>query len=1061
DLLNDFAKGATVSLIEVASGQTRGTSLADASGQFLIEFGSTFTPARPQPEATRSVAYYLEAIKGVKGTNPDLNQSGADAVRLRTLVWFDFGQSGWISLSNATPSALTISPATTAVAFFINQKQVNSEAVTPADFIGCLDPQLAPPNDYRAAGDLTVTLYQDLYTQIVNALLKDQDPIQTLVLSPTGTIVNTSTDLQVSGITPASAPIGSPVTIAGLNFEPANVAVAFVGALATVDLVASSKNTLKVTVPPGARSGLVRVSLNGVNTYSPPFTVTSEDGHRITFTDSNGSTVLYAVNNSLGTLVRVNPDGSTTTLNTALATPRAVLVNPEKATAAPYRIYVANAGTGQIVQLNDTGTLTSANWLAVTDPGALALGPDGDLYVAQTSANSILRARIDWAAGTVTSTSVATYTGLTGPTALAFDYQGYLYVVEPSANRVRRFLPQAGDAGVMNPAFTDWAYLNDPAAIALDTGGNALVTSPSNNVIFKIDPVRNMSALATVEGARSLGQDAAGNLYVVDQTRSLIRRLTSSGDQRIMAYGLANLRGLAVDPSANIYVALQNSGAILKLASDGVTTNPLTAGMAAPYGLTYRNGKIYVAQTDTQSATELTLAGDARSVITTGLHSPGGVEVSDDGNTYYVGRANLDDCYWCTVPTGGTAWLNAGIDIVTGGAITQRFARIFGNYGWSTYDQALYKIDPWTFVLADQRSRKLILMTNYVGVSGSTRISDVTPPFGGSKVFPNDIYDVVYDGSRYLYVSCANQKVYRVDTQNYGQEATAISGFTGTPYGLTMLSGVLYVVDRPGGLKRVSSPQIAVTADAWNAVFGSDLLGLTSYGGQLYVSDYGGNRIWQVDPAGPTSTVYVNLVSRPSRLRAYNDGRLLVRVNDSVFYRVSAGGSPTPTQYISTVGCTSCSKIEFFVDENNFEYWAEPRQHRIAYAIGMLNTRELARDGDWLYIAATSGVYGINFTSGDDLSISGVGGPRGLAVHPTSRDLYILSSIGRLYSVDLASRSITTRLTLGSNSGWGLDYDAGGNKLYAASPANSLVYRIDPTDWSQTYLKVGLNVPLF
>ena len=1068
DLLNDFAKGATVSLIEVESGETQGTSLADASGSFVIEFGSSFLPKKKLESDPRSVAFYLEAVRGVKGANSLPNQAGADAIRLRTMIWFDFASNGWVSLSNALPGSLRISTSTTTVSFFVNQKVVNKETVSAEAFIGSLDPTKAPPSDYTAIGELTAGIYDNLQKQVSNAVTKDQDPIHTLILTSGGQTVNTSTNVQISGITPTAATIGTVLTITGQNFEPAVVEVWFVGSQGYVDVANSTKNVLKVPVPAGARSGLIRVSINGKNAYSPPLTVTTNDGHLTTYTDSNNATSLFAVSNDLGSLVRINPDGSTTTLNSSLSAPRAVLVNPEGAINGTYRVYVADGGTNKIAQLSQAGTVANAAWLSATDPSSLVLGPDGDLYVAQTSAGTVLRARVNWSTGAVTNAAVATYTGFSSPVELAFDFGGNLYVAENSMGRVRRFKPGASDTASVAPATTDWGVVTDPDGIAIDTGGNAFVTSSTNNIVFKIDSLRNMSAFLTVAGAGSIARDPAGNLYVADQSRNLIRRVTLGGDQKIVAYGLASLRGVAVDANGNVYTALQNSGAVLKLSADGITTAPILSGIAAPYGLTLRNDKIYVAHTDTQNVTEVSLTGAARSVIPGGLHSPGGVEVSDDGSTYYAGRLNLGDSWWLVVPTGGSPFDQSGIDVVTGGGmtVTQRYPLIHGTNAWNSFGQSLVKMSGTQFAVADITQRKVVLMTDKAGGSYSQRIQDITPVFAGSKQFPDQIYDMAYDGTRYLFVSCNDKKIYRIDTTNYGAAAGVITGMPGQPYGLTYMGGTLYAVDRGSKtVRRVSSPGTATTIDAWTVDLGAagagDLMGVTYFGTNLFVSDYGGAKIWKVTPPATTGSVYITMNANPSRIGAWNDGRLLVRCSDGVYYNISTAATPVESQYTSTIGCTGCGIIDFAIDASSNIFWSQPMQHQTHNARGLLNTRELARDQSWLYIAATHGVVGMDLTSGEELSINNVGTAYGLAVNSTTRDLYVLNSGGGLYVVDYATRGVTGKLTLPTSTGWGLDFDAPRNVLYAVAPGNSLVYKVPTSTWTATPVKVGLHAPMF
>ncbi len=1085
NLLTQFAQGATISLIQVSNGQTVGTSLADDKGNFMIEFnGGTFNPAKDQPSDTRSTAYYLEAVRGIQGKNGAFNQAGVNSLRLRSMLWMDFAQDGWVGLTNATPSAVVLNMSTTAVSFFINQQIINDKPQTPANYIGCLDPARAnqAPGDYTAAGDLTPVVYGNIFAQVANAVVNDQDPIANLVLGGGGIVVNTATNMNVSGITPASGVVGSQVTIAGQNMIPASVRVEFVGGLATL-LPQSASNSLAVTVPPGARTGLVQVSLNGVTTYTPNFTVTTNDGHLTTFTDANGSTSLFALSYDIGTLVRCHPDGSTTTLNTSFTSPTAVLVNPEGKTAPPYHIYVADAGTNKIVQLqmqaDGTALLKNSSWLAATDPRSMVMGPTGDLFVAQKSAGTILRAKVDWSLGTVTNGALATYSGLNGPAALAFDWGGLLYVVETAAGDVQRFLPGAGDSGAVAPALTPWAYMTLPVGITIDTAGNCFVTSPSQSAVFKIDPWRTQSAFRNLPGASAIARDASGNMYVSDNARNLIYRLTISGDQRDFAYGLSGLKGLAVDDNSNVYVSLSTSGAILKLSSDGVTTTPLIAGMAQPYGLTYRGGSLYSVQNETGTVAKISLGGAAQSVINSGLFYPGGVDVS--GSTYYVGLRSPNA--W----TGADSWWmfgswypcyndNGGIAIVTdnGATITRRISLVDNyNMDWNNNHESIVDLGNGSnnFVLANTYHGKLVLMTT-LGNTNSQSIRDITPPSLGGR-FPGTTYDVVYDGSRYLYVASSGGNpggtVYRIDTTNYGGAPGVITGFTYQPYGLTIMNGVLYIADSPGAsprVRRVSAPASATTVDSgWAPATTGGFRGITNSGGNLYLANYDRNLIQRLAPAGAgTYSDYATLNGGPSRLRAFNNGKLVTRTGDAVYYLLtpsSGGATASVTTYISTIGCTGCSQYEFFIDASNRVFWSIPFQHNSVYAQGFIDTRSMLIDptAGWLYSATSHGVYGMKLSSSDELSVTW-GPVAGLALKPSDGTLYVLRTDGNLGSIDLATRTLTGRGALPAG-GWGLGYDATAGKLYAAVAGNNTVVRVDPSTWAQTPLKVGLHATTY
>ncbi len=1083
DLLNDFARGATVSLIQVNTGDTAGTSLADQNGKFVVQFGGAFVPTRDAPGDTLSTAYCLESVKGIKGSNPTFNQAGASAMRLRTLIWFDFTQDGWVGLTSASPSPITISYSTTAVSFFVNAQLVNGYPETPADYIACLDPRVSAPGDYTPAGDLSATVFGNLLNQVASAVAGDQDPIRNLVLAANGTVVNTGSNLSVTGVSPPSGPIGSTVTITGQGLNPSAVSVLFPGAIGSVDVAASATTSLIVPVPPGARSGRIQVSVNGVTTFTPPYAVTTNDGHLCTFTDTSGNTSLYAGSSDLGTLVRVNPDGSTTTLSAALTTPRSVLVNPEGAASPPFHIYVADAGTGKIVQMSDLGVVQNGTFLAATDPQAVAIGPNGDLFVAQKAANSILRARVNWATGTVTNATVATYTGISSPTALAFDHVGNLYVVQAALGEVQRFTPNSGDTGSFAPDLTWWADVDGPAGIAIDTAGAALVTSPSNNAIYRIDPLRHLTVFLGQTGPQAIGRDAAGNTYFTDQSRNLVRRLTPAGDQRIVAYGLAGLSGIAADGSGNVYAALNTSGAILELSADGVTTAPLIAGISAPYGLRFRNGNLYVAQTDTNSVTQVAPNGTATAISPGGLHYPGGVEVSDDGSTYYAGRQSpaatwvYQDTYYYTPPDGSNPRDAAGIDLVTNGGstVTQTYPLIQAAFGRGFGDQGLTDLGTGTgnFALVDQRAKKIYTMTTLGGVTGSQLLSDVTPSFGGTRQFPAGIFDVVYDGSQYVYVSCGNGYIYRLDKTTFSGDTSvaAIGPFPagGYPYGLTMMSGDLYAVDRgQKTVRRIVNPTTATTYDAtwtptgWQG--GTDLRDIANTGGQLFVTDFGGSRIYKLSAANSWNpAVYTTLPGQPDAIYGYSNGNLLVMTNSGHDQYTVVGGSPVTLQVV-TQWC--CGWLPF-LDANGNVFVSAPYPQNYVYANGLLNTYSLARDGtapsgNWLYVADSFGVYGFNLTNGDGLSLAGMDGPcRGVSVNPTTHDLYVLSKSGKFYQVDPTNRTPINRANLPTG-GWGLDYDSSANKIYAAGAGNGFVYRIDPANsWNLTTVKMGLHAPSF
>jgi RHS repeat-associated protein len=96
--------------------------------------------------------------------------------------------------------------------------------------------------------------------------------------------------ISVTGIAPLSGPVGSSVTISGTGFGPtqSNSTVSFYGTFAT-NIVSWSDTQIVATLPSGASSGSVGVTVAGQSGWGPNFTVTNS----VQVTDSLGNTSTY------------------------------------------------------------------------------------------------------------------------------------------------------------------------------------------------------------------------------------------------------------------------------------------------------------------------------------------------------------------------------------------------------------------------------------------------------------------------------------------------------------------------------------------------------------------------------------------------------------------------------------------------------------------------------------------------------------------------------------------------------------------------------------------------
>lgn len=136
------------------------------------------------------------------------------------------------------------------------------------------------------------------------------------------------------------------------------------------------------------------------------------------------------------------------------------------------------------------------------EPTGLSIGPDGQLYVADSKNNVIRRVTLagevtTWAGSGLAGSreDVRTKAEFREPSALAFGGDGTAYVVDRFNHRIRKVAPDGNVtslAGTGQPAFKNgpgfeaaFAY---PYDIAIDPSGNLLVADYGNHALRLIEP---------------------------------------------------------------------------------------------------------------------------------------------------------------------------------------------------------------------------------------------------------------------------------------------------------------------------------------------------------------------------------------------------------------------------------------------------------------------------------------------------------------------------------------------------------------------------------------------
>lgn len=271
------------------------------------------------------------------------------------------------------------------------------------------------------------------------------------------------------------------------------------------------------------------------------------------------------------------------------------------------------AGTGQAGNSGDGGPAASA---LIYNPAGLAIGPSGNLYIADMGNNSIRMVSPAGVITTVAGNGLKGYSGdggpatgaqLNQPEAVALDPTGNLYIADVVNASIRMVSPAGiittvagtgtpGYSGDGGPATA--AQLNFPDAVVVDSAGDLLIGDIGNNVIRKVSPGGIISTLANTL-AGGLAADAAGNVYVtaagVVQSVSATGVLTnlagngtasSTGDGGpALAASLGYTGGIASDGLGNIYLTDGNAAALRVLQPS--TAPPLTISASpAPNGST-------------------------------------------------------------------------------------------------------------------------------------------------------------------------------------------------------------------------------------------------------------------------------------------------------------------------------------------------------------------------------------------------------------------------------------------------------------------------------------------
>lgn len=294
------------------------------------------------------------------------------------------------------------------------------------------------------------------------------------------------------------------------------------------------------------------------------------------------------------------------------------------------RIHLLNFFTGQIMTVIGTAPNGDGGPAigALVFPVALAVGPEGDLFIAEETA---IR-RVDRKTGLIskfagggqdTGDNAPLLEAAVRPRRLLFNTAGDLFFAEPT--RVRKIIAGSGTvsdfAGSVVPGFSGdggpakAARLNNPSSLAIDRAGNVFISDAANGRIRKVDSSGIITTLSEVLlTAGALAIDTQDRLLVATMDNLLrvepdgkLSRLAKTGDCSNLGDGgpaqLSSLCGgyLAVDDQGNIFLGLRridaSTGIVQTVAGGGTSEEegiPATSASLVGPGMALHKGDLYV-----------------------------------------------------------------------------------------------------------------------------------------------------------------------------------------------------------------------------------------------------------------------------------------------------------------------------------------------------------------------------------------------------------------------------------------------------------------------------------
>ncbi len=243
--------------------------------------------------------------------------------------------------------------------------------------------------------------------------------------------------------------------------------------------------------------------------------------------------------------------------------------------------------------------------------------------------------------------------------------------------------------------------------------------------------------------------DAAGNIYVADNSNGTVYKYTPAGTQTVFESKINEKTfGMILDGTGNFYASVDddnaNEGSIIKITPAGVRST-VASGFSRPRGLAFDGaGNFYVADLDRGNVTKITPAG-GQSTFAGPFNYPTGIAFDANGNLYVCSQGTA---VYKVSPTGSVSTFTMNVTDprwIAIDAAGNLFVTDVGDASGNTGQGSVY-----TFTPAGVRTTFATGLAAPLGIAVTGAASPLPTFFSDEVALANGVYYLAFPNGNYF-----------------------------------------------------------------------------------------------------------------------------------------------------------------------------------------------------------------------------------------------------------------------------------------------------------------------